>query len=68
VRGRSSEALPVLNFIVSISLISTLLAPILSCGESVISDSLCFFIFVMLEAMHRSKRCCGLDVHTVSFA
>jgi hypothetical protein len=48
VRRRSSEALLVLRFIVSILLISTLLALILGCYESVIGiDLLDFFRFVV---------------------
>jgi hypothetical protein len=43
VRRRSSEALLVLRFIVSISLISILLALILGCYESVISIDLVDF-------------------------
>jgi hypothetical protein len=47
-RGRSSEALLVLRFIVGISLISTLLVPSLRCNESAISiDSLDFFRYVV---------------------
>jgi hypothetical protein len=48
VRGRSSEVLLVLLFILDISLISTLLVPVFRCNESVISiDSLDFFRFVV---------------------